>query len=326
MIENHSKNTLKIIENQRFGFLSKGNMETNNWLFMGIILLVVVILLVITICDHCHNHSSNRLPHASTPLPTPPPQNKEGFVLTSGPATVSPVTGAIVGQGIMTNQMTRMPLVDLTKKVNSNGFVSDGAISIGVSVGNGFDQLYTNQLDIQDIDNKSVNGYQQREDLADISSKIASSSNNANNNLFTRAGSTPTKLYIAPNEVRCVIDEKYLPERDKNRQIATVGTVIPTQGYDLNIERMGEALLDTHFSSISTNKKHVRKPTAAGATNANSNESPNREAVNDSIELVGNNIKINDSVAQGKDVVINTDDQQQMVTGESFRSKYVNNY
>ena len=284
-------------------------MELNSWLFMGVILLVVSILLITTVT------SNSKDPQCDCD------GNKEGFVLTSQSATVSPITGAIVGQGIMTNQMTRMPLSDITKQVNSNGFVSDGAISIGVGVGNGFDSLYTNQLDIQSIDDKAVGGYQQRSDLGEISQKIASSSNNANNNLFTRAGSTPTKLYIAPNEVRCVIDEKYLPERDKNRQVATVGTIIPTQGYDLNIERIGEALTDTHFSSFSCNGKRNRIPTAAGATASKGGESPVGNIIEEQIEVNGNNIKINDTIA-GVDVTAPID---QTATTESFRRNYVKN-
>ena len=244
----------------------------------------------------------------------------ESFVLTSQPATVSPITGAIVGQGIMTNQMTRTPIEDLTKQVNSNGFVYDGGISIGVGVGNGFDNLYSNQLDIQAIDDKAIGGYQDRSDLSEISQKIASSSNNANHNLFTRAGSTPTKLYIAPNEVRCVIDEKYLPERDKNRQVATVGTVIPMQGYDLNIDRIGEALTDTHFSSFSINKKRTRIPTAAGATASNGGESPVGDVINEQVELNGDNLKIKDTIAGGADVTTPVS-----AGTETFRRRYVKN-
>ena len=277
---------------------------------MGVILLVVSILLIITVTSGPKgNGTSNN-------------ESKEGFILTSQPATVSPVTGAIVGQGIMTNQMTRMPLSDLTKQVNANGFVSDGAISIGVGVGNGFDTLYSNQVDINEIDSRAIGGYQQRSDLSEISEKIASSSNNANNNLFTRAGSTPTKLYIAPNEVRCVVDEKYLVERDKNRQIATVGTIIPTQGYDLNVERIGEALTDTHFSAFSCNRNRKRIPTAAGATASKGGDSPVGNVVEEQVEVSGDSIKINNTIA-GVDVTAPM--SKGATVSESFRRNYVKN-
>ena len=275
----------------------------------SIALLIGIALMVLIIVTVCMPSNSDKA------------DTHESFVMTSQPATISPVTGAIVGQGIMTNQMTRMPLDELTKQVNTNGFVYDGDISTGIRAGGGFDNMYANQLDIQAIDDKAIGGYQQREDLGEISQKIASSSNNANNNLFTRAGSTPTKMYIAPNEVRCVIDEKYLPERDKNRQIATVGTVIPVQGYDLNIDRIGEELTDTHFSSFSSNGKRKRIPTAAGATTSKGGDSPVGNIAAEQVEINGGNLKINNTIARGADVTAPLD----TTVSESFRAKYVKN-
>lgn len=242
---------------------------------------------------------------AGQPVTSPAPQ-KENFLMSPQPVRLSPVTGAIVGPAIMTNQMTRTPLSELTNQVNTNGLVSDGAISIGVSVGPGFDKVYQNQLDIQTIDDKAVGGYQQREDLTSISHKIGSNNNNANFNLFSRGGSTPTKLILAPNEVRCVVDEKYIPERDKNHQIATVGTVIPMQGYDVNVERMGEQLLDTHFSTYSSNKAKKRIQTAAGTTTVK--ESPNAKTVNEEIKTNGEVAVVKDAT-EGADVAVKLDNQ-----------------
>lgn len=242
---------------------------------------------------------------------TPPVPAKENFVLSTQPVKISPVTGAIVGSGIMTNQMTRMPLSELTNQVNTNGYVTDGAISIGVAVGEGFDKVYQNQLDIQTIDDKAVGGYQQREDLTSISHKIGSNNNNANFNLFSRGGSTPTKLLLAPNEVRCVVDEKYIPERDKNHQIATVGTVIPMQGYDVNVERMGEMLLDTHFSTYSSNKPKKRIQTKAAATTVK--ESPNAKVVNEEIKTNGEVAVVKDAT-EGADVAVKIDNRPETFT------------
>ena len=245
--------------------------------------------------------------------------SKESFILTSQTAHVSPITGAIKGPGIMTDGMTRMDINDIAKRVNSNGFVSDGAISLGVGVGNGFDGAYNAHLDIQAIDNKAVQGYQTVSDLDTISRKINTNSNVAVNNLFTRAGSKPTKLSIAPNEIRAVIDEKYLPERDKNHKIVTVGTVVPVQGYDVNVERLGEHLLDTHFSKISRNKAAKRMPTAAGANLVDgSNVSPNKAALDESVSIQGGNLGIKDSVT-GQVTLAPIDGN----AVEGFRSRYV---
>lgn len=289
-------------------------MGTDTYLLIGIILLLLILLLTRSSSDDSNEKTE-----------------KEGFLLTSQNAYVSPETGAIKGPGIMTNGMTRMPLDEITKRVNSNGFVSDDAISLGVDAGDGFDKVYGNHLEIQNIDDRNVNGYQSIEDLDQISRRIASNGNNGNHNLYTRAGSKPTKMVIEQNGIRGVIDEKYLPDRDKNHKIATVQTVIPIQGYDVNIERLGEYLTDTHFSKISKNGKQRRIPTAAGAVGGGSNkmndkvegitseESPNKDAIQQSIALNGNNIAIKDTTTG--DTILTPLDVA--ATDESFRQHYV---
>lgn len=315
-------------------------MSSNYNLLIGVVVIAVIIILVIKFT------SNKDAPSAPTPTEpvyspnvwngapedpnaTPGTENKEGFLLTSQNAYVSPITGAIKGPGIMTDGMTRMNLDDITKRVNSNGFVSDGAISLGVGSGYGFDKVYDSQLEIQRIDDKNVGGYQSIDDLDQISRKIASNNNNASNNMYTRAGSKPTKMIIEPNGIRGVIDEKYLPDRDKNHQIATVQTVVPVQGYDVNIERIGEYLTDTHFSKVSRNAKIKRIPTAAGAVGGGSkmngsledntvDSSANKDAIDQSISVDGNNIAIKDSVS-GDTVLAPLDP----ATTESFRQTYV---
>lgn len=266
-----------------------------------------------------------------TPQQSSTSSSKEGFVLTPQQAYVSPITGAIKGPAIMTDGMTRGNWDDFTKSVNEKGFASDGPISLGVGAGAGFDSAYQSQQDIQEIDDRNVDGYQSIEDLDQISRKITTANNNANSNMYTRAGSKPIKMVIEPNGIRGIIDEKYLAERDKNHQIATVQTVIPIQGYDVNIERLGEHLLDTHFSKISRNKKHVREPTAAGAVGGgskmnsqledNSSESsPNKAAIDANVAVTGSNIAIKDS-ATGDTVLAALDTTAP--ASEGFRQKWI---
>lgn len=226
--------------------------------------------------------------------------NKEGFFTTASPAVVSPTTGALVGQHLMTDQITRASMDNIIKQVNETSYANDGSLTHGVGLGNGFDMLYDNQREIQEIDSRSKNGYQTRSDLKEISQRIASGQSNANHNVYTRAGSTPTKLYIATNQARCVVDEKYVSERNKNRQISTVGTVIPTQGYDINVDRIGEELTDTHFSAVSVNGRQSRNriPTMAGATGQSPGESANAKVVNNQITVQDGNIIIDDTVAR----------------------------
>ena len=248
---------------------------------------------------------------------------KEGFLLTSQGAYIDPTTKAMKGPGIMTDGMTRRNMNEMWNEVHQSGFTSDNTVSLGVGPGNGFDKPYENQLAINDI-TRTADGtnYQSLDNLDAISKKISSNQNNANNNLYTRAGSKPTKMIIEPNGIRGVIDAKYLPDRDKNYQIATVSTVVPVQGYDVNVERLGEYLIDTHFSQISKNGKHNRIPTAAGAIgggdrmntqqegvnydNGNDGSTINTSAINKVVEIAGDKLVFKDS--DGKNIGVQLED------------------
>lgn len=293
------------------------------------IIAIIVIICIILACCGCFNRfrrpSCNSCSHScSSPnrlVQIAQPDNKESFLITPNRATVTG-TGAIISNGIQTNQMVRGDVNDLANIVNANGFVADGAIDPGVSLGNGFEEAYNNQQAIIDIGDKAQGGYESNEQLKEITQKITATNNNANNNLFTRAGDRPTKLYLAQNEVRCVIDEKYMSERDKNQQVAVVGTVIPTQGYDLNIERIGENLLDTHFSAISCNKNRSRIPTKAGATiESTAKESPNLEALEAGVKILGDALTFNNVGGDDKTVSAAIDPGLVAQPGESFRRR-----
>ena len=99
----------------------------------------------------------------------------------------------------MTDGLTRRPMNEMWDEVGKTGFTSDKPISLGVGPGNGFDKPYANQLAINDI-TRGTDGtnYQSLDNLDEISKKIGSNQNNANNNLYTRAGSKPTKMIIEP--------------------------------------------------------------------------------------------------------------------------------
>lgn len=267
--------------------------DINNKLVGGVAAGICVVAVIVIIVVLVNKHKK-----AST----------EGFLLTSQNAYLDPTTGAMKGPGIMTDGMTRRSMKDMWDEVGKSGFTSDKEISLGVGPGNGFDKPYENQLAINDITRTSDGtNYQSLENLDAISKKIGSNQNNANNNLYTRAGSKPTKMIIEPNGIRGVIDAKYLPDRDKNYQIATVNTVVPVQGYDVNIERIGEYLIDTHFSQISHNGKHKRIPTAAGAVggggrmnkqagidNGDEGTTVNQSAINDLVQVSGDKLVFSD--------------------------------
>lgn len=296
----------------------------------GILVSITIVVLLLSTMSDKKNGQKRRLPVNEQAVEqfrrnrNPFRRNKEGFFVTSQNAYVDPVTGAIKGPGIMTDGMTRKSMKDITDSVAKTGYGSDDPGALGVTIGSGFDKAYQSQLEIDQIDQRAVDGYQQQRDLDTISKKINSGENNFNNALYIRT-SKPTKMVIEPNSIRGVIDAKYLPDRDKNYQIATVSTAVGVQGYDVNIERLGEYLTNTHFSKISKHGKHNRVPTAAGATGGgkvnseigvDEEGSANAQAVANTIQVEGNNAVVENN---GENIAIPLEGEG----GESFRSTYV---
>lgn len=197
--------------------------------------------------------------------------NQETFVTSGGNQVyVDDATKAIKGGPIYTNSLTNMSEEQLYEQA-SKGFVHDGQV-IGVGIADGFDAPYNSQLEIERIRSRLQPGdAQTNTEMAQISRNINASADNATHAFFTRAGAGPTKLVVNTNEIRCVIPDKYIPERDKSRQVAVVGGIIPVQGYDVRVERLDEDLVadGTSFAQYSNNSKRRRSPTAGGTPSSN---------------------------------------------------------
>jgi hypothetical protein len=227
---------------------------------------------------------------------------RESFLLTPQGARVDKTSGALKGIGLMTDGMINKPWSDIEDSVNKTGYGFDGGRTLGVGVtDNQLDKMFQNHQDILNLDAQSENGMRTREEINEISKKLVTGANNSSNNLYSRGGAYPTKMLLAPNEIRGVIDEKYLPERDKNRKIAVVSAVIHNPGFDINTERIGVNLMDTHFSNVSRNKPTKRIPSAAGAIGTSLNkdlnldeidESPNSYPLAQKVKIEGNNLLI----------------------------------
>ncbi|MDR2416306.1 MAG: hypothetical protein LBD75_07070 [Candidatus Peribacteria bacterium] len=194
-------------------------------------------------------------------------KNKEDFLLTSQKAYIDDTTGVLKGQGIITDGMLGKPWANIEGAVRDTGFVLDGQRAFGVTVTeDGLDKMYEKHMAIHDVDKKAEYGMRTAEEQSEISKNLTTNANNANNNLFSRGGNSPIKMVLCPNEVRGVIEEEYLPERDKSRKLSVVSAVIPQQGFDIDIGRLGDEFNGTHFSTVSRNRVSSRFPTGAGAT------------------------------------------------------------
>lgn len=201
------------------------------------------------------------------PLCLPPKkedeEQKEGFFTTPNGAIVD---GGIHGYNMITNQMINKPIDQVIQDIKDHGRVTDdgGAVSIGVSEGNGFEGAWSCQREVQSLDAQSASGYHQPQVLDKMSKKISQVGNNADMCIISRAGYKPTKLILMPNANISVMEEKYYPERKKNHQLIVANSVTPVQGFDLNIERIGLELNSYHNSSISHHNRTSRIPTASG--------------------------------------------------------------
>jgi hypothetical protein len=260
---------------------------------------------------------------------------RESFLLTPQGAQIDRTSGALKGVGLMTDGMINRPWSEIEDSVNKTGFGFDGGRTLGVGItDNQLNTMFQNHQDILALDAQAENGMRTREEINEISKKLVTGANNANNNLYSRGGSYPTKMVLAQNEIRGVIDEKYLPERDKSRKIAVVSSVIHTPGFDINTERLGVNLADTHFSNVSRNKATKRVPSAAGAVGSSLNkeldvdaeESPNSFPINQKVKIEGNNVVLQrDAAGVGQSTEIITAPIEDEDIEEEFRPNYALN-
>lgn len=247
------------------------------------------------------------------------PCHTEKFVSSGGNrAYIDSATGAYKGGPYYTDQMTHRSTEEMNQEIADKGILTNGKqVALGVAIpGEGFDVCWKSQQTIDRISSRLQPGdAQTNSELAQISKSINTATDNSTHALYTRAGSTPTKLTVNLNEVRCVIDEKYLPERDKNHQIAVVGTIIPVQGFDVRTERLGEDLVNgISLAAFSTNKRKRRTPTAAGAV-WSSEEIGNMDALSQTVTTDSKgNLNITDAGGANQNTTI------QMTGGESGSS------
>jgi len=160
-------------------------------------------------------------------------KKKEGYTMAPYGATVTP-QGAITGPVVYTNHITKLQPNELLEQARS-GKLNDQSLMILGAKNNSeqFDKALARQLEIHKIQDKSNNGFQTTEDLKEISKNIAQDAN-AVKGLFCRDGTASAKLFIDKYATVGVINEKYMPNRDRPKQLRAVGTVIVVPGFDFD--------------------------------------------------------------------------------------------
>ena len=223
-----------------------------------VIFAIIIIALIASICCICCKK---------------PGSCQEGFMASGGQgAYIDEQANAIRGPALYTDSMMhRNNWCEITDNVRKTGVLTDnidGKTSLGPRTGNAFENAYESQKKVIDLYDNGVNkGYVHNDVAEKISEQInTSSGSNGNNSLFNRGSSTCGKLINSTDiPLKAVIDEKYLPYRDKNYNIYKVGTIIHCQGFDEDVSRLGEALNDTSFAKYVRHKQQ-RQISSAGAT------------------------------------------------------------
>lgn len=158
---------------------------------------------------------------------------QEGFVMTPEGATLTP-QGAIVGPVVYTNHMTTLKPEELATQA-ANGDVKDTSCMVVGARPNAssLDDAYKRQQAIMTIQDKSNQGYQQVDDLKEISKNITYDANSIKG-MYVRDGTASSKLYIDKYATVGVIDEQYLPSRGRPKELRAVGTAIIMPGFSFD--------------------------------------------------------------------------------------------
>ena len=195
---------------------------------------------------------------------------KEGFICsgTSG-AVFNPRSNAIEGPAMYSNQMIQngKSWGDVVETAQKEYIASDGPDAIGAGKGNGYDTAFKAQCKLADAWENVRNGFMTNEEFNALSQEINSSTApQSDTSMFNRGNQNCGKMTILPNKLVCVVDEKYMDERSKNRDIFKTNTIVHCQGYDIDTNNVGRALSESHFSKYLLNNNGHRRITNAGAS------------------------------------------------------------
>lgn len=183
---------------------------------IGTLSIILVVLTVIYII----NDKSNK------------EEQKDTFTMAPNGVTVTP-TGALSGPAIYTNHLTNGDSKQLLAQAEK-GVLNDTSCAVIGDMNNipAFDGAMQKQLKVQEIQSRAKDGFQQVDALKEISTNIAQ--DNSIGGVFKRTGMNKEKLVIDKYSTVGVIDQKYMPNRDRPKELRVVGTAICVPGFDFD--------------------------------------------------------------------------------------------
>ena len=241
----------------------------------AIILLIVIaaIAAIAGICAYvkCKKRHSEHIKPVVVASPEPKKEEQKESFISSGVngAYFNPMNNAIEGSNLYSNQMIQngKSWKDVVDAAKDKHIATDGPGSIGAGKGDGYDNAFKAQCKLADAWDSVRNGFMTNEEFNKLSQEInVSTAPQSDTSLFNRGNQTCGKLTILPNKLVCVVDEKYMDERSKNRDIFKTNTIVHCQGYDIDTNNVGRALSDSHFSKYLLNNNGTRKITSSGAS------------------------------------------------------------
>ena len=192
----------------------------------------------------------------------PAGEQKESFTVvmngTNQLGTIGSITGDLVATtgttwGDAEKALIRDGRIDYADGDNGNG-ITLGAQGYRDQEISPLDQQMKNHNEVLKLANPDGRQYCTHEEHSQIAQMVHGAGSN-DVNLFKRGTTKSLKMQIDPLGTQMVIDEKYLPEKDRHGSMRVVKNVIAGKGYDVNIERMGESLKG--FSWAKINREQV---------------------------------------------------------------------
>ena len=213
-------------------------------------------------CNDTQQVDEPERPHVVFTNDTTPNDQHEGF-LSSGVygATYNEKDRSVVGQALFSDMMleNNVNWRTLNERIKESGRANDGPNILGAGPGNELDgAMQAHIKNIELFDGLSTE-YQTPEKLKEINKNINQDlGSTPTNSLYNRAFQTKAKIVDLGDRAVCAMPEKYMPERDRNRNIFKVHQVIEYPGYDVNIERIGQEW-NSSIQTAHTQRSHGRR-------------------------------------------------------------------
>lgn len=223
-----------------------------------IVIVVIIIVVIILVIKHKKSDSEG---------------TKEGFFHAANGAFIDKGMDSIIGYNIQTDQMTNRPANELLGDMEKDNYYADPGNLGAIYNKNNFNELLKNQKEISSIASRDTNQVLTNDQQREISKRLNTSVNNAQYNLFDRAGTKNVKFSIQPGALRAVIDGSAIPEKIKNHNIEAVSRVVPIKAFQLDTNNITTEMVQTkhkHFAENKSNKKSNlnRKPSELAAKSA----------------------------------------------------------